>query len=78
MGDVIAGIFGLLIISTIIVTLFYFVFSYSKPHRGKKQKEQEALEKKRLAECEEVVLFFANNLGYIARQCISKGELGEV
>lgn len=37
--------------------------------------EAEAAERRRVEECGDVVMFYANNFGYIARQCISRDEL---
>lgn len=39
------------------------------------RQEQEARERQRVQECGETVLFFANHLGYIARQVIGRDEL---
>jgi len=37
--------------------------------------EKEKSERKRIADCHEIVRYFANNFGYIARSVISRGEL---
>lgn len=43
--------------------------------RSGSAQEQEAGERRRLEECGQTVLFFANHLGYIARQVIDRDEL---
>jgi hypothetical protein len=40
-----------------------------------RRKELEERERRRVKACGEVVMFFANHLGYIARECISREEL---
>jgi len=72
------AVFALLFWTAVITTIVYFVVAYMKSHKRKKKEELEGLEKKRLRECEEVVLFFAENFGYIAKQCISREELEEL
>lgn len=44
-------------------------------HQREAQTHAAAAERQRLEECGEVVLFFANHLGYIAREVISRDEL---
>jgi len=50
----------------------------AKAKREKERKQAEIAERKRIEECGNVVLFYANHLGYIARQCISRDELEEL
>ncbi len=47
----------------------------AKRQKERERQEQEAKERERLKQCGEVVLFFANHLGYIARQVIRRDEL---
>lgn len=54
---------------------------YKKVQKRRKEEERRALEKaekKRIEQCGEVVLFFANHLGYIAKECITRNELEEL
>jgi len=46
--------------------------------REKERRQAETAERKRIEACGNVVLFYANNLGYIAKQCISRDELEEL
>ena len=43
--------------------------------RRREEREVQAAEERRVRECGEVVLFYANNLGYIARQAVGRDEL---
>lgn len=43
--------------------------------RRREEREAAAAEDRRVRECGEVVLFYANNLGYIARQAVGRDEL---
>lgn len=53
-----------------------FIQSKRREYAQKKSMEEEvAIERKRIEEAGNVVLFFANNFGYIARQGITKEEL---
>jgi hypothetical protein len=51
-------------------------------HRGevgrRAEREAAASEERRVRECGEVVLFYANSLGYVARQTIDREELDEL
>lgn len=44
-------------------------------HQHTQAQRQRAAERQRVEECGEVVLFYANHLGYIAREVISRAEL---
>ena len=44
----------------------------------REEREATAATERRVRECGEVVLFFANNLGYVARQAIDRDELNEL
>lgn len=46
--------------------------------RRREAREAEAAEERRIRECGEVVLFYANNLGYIARQAVGRDELDQL
>ena len=46
--------------------------------RRREEREAAATEQRRVRECGEVVLFYANNLGYVARQAMDRGELDEL
>ena len=81
--DLLTGILAAVIMiafSTGLLWLMIFLYKKSKArHEEERRKaEAEAAEKRRLKECAEVVFFYANNFGYIARQCISRDELGEL
>lgn len=51
------------------------IYKYQRGRAEQERRERERAERKRVEQCGEVVMFFANHLGYIARQCISKDEL---
>ncbi len=46
--------------------------------RRRSEREAQAAEQRRVRECGDVVLFYANNLGYLARQAASRDELDEL
>lgn len=46
--------------------------------RRREEREAQAAEERRVRDCGEVVLFYANNLGYLARQVIDRDELDEL
>lgn len=70
----------LLIIVLVIVGGIVFAVSSASSARTAEEykRKRERAEEERLKACGEVVLFFANNLGYIARQCMSRDELDEL
>jgi hypothetical protein len=79
MTDVIGGFFAILLWALIIfgpITLI--VYKVTKNRREKERRQAKTAESKRIKECGNVVLFYANHLGYIARQCISRDELEEL
>ena len=60
------------------IAVVAFVVYKAKKERERQQeieRQHERTEKKRLEECDEVVLFFHNYLGYIAKECIRRDEL---
>jgi hypothetical protein len=70
------GLIVLLVVAGIVGMIA--VVAIGKAARRRKEferQEQEAQEQQRLKECGETVLFFANHLGYIARQVIDRAEL---
>jgi hypothetical protein len=79
MGDVIGGFFAVLLWTAVIfgpITLI--VYKVTKNRREKERQQAKAAERKRIEDCGNVVLFYANHLGYIAKQCISRDELEEI
>jgi len=66
-----------LIVLLFIIGVIVAVKVEGASHRKSKEEERKnkADERRRIEECGEVVLFYANNLGYIARKCISRDEL---
>lgn len=74
-----SGIVFLLLCGLVLVGIIAYKISERKgaeERRRERQKERE--ERQRVEDCGEVVLFFANTLGYIARECISREELEEL
>ena len=75
-----AGLAILLILIALVVAPI-ILYMKAKARREKerlKAEAEEAAERERIKECGEVVLFYANYLGYIARECISRDELEEL
>ena len=58
--------------------LLFILSKQASYNRQRKEQEQRAAERKRIEECGEIVLYFANQLGYIARQAISREELEQL
>ena len=75
MGEVIGALFWLAVIGGIVGTIIY---RKTKRRAEEARRKAESAERKRVQECGEVVLFFANHFGYIARECISRDELEEL
>jgi len=72
MEDAVGVLFFFLIFGGVIGIIIY------RLHKGreeKKSREQERVERKRIEDCGDVVMFFANQLGYIAKQAVSRDEL---
>jgi hypothetical protein len=67
---------GLLIVFG--VQAWLIIRRHNKAKQESERKQAEIAERKRIEECGNVVLFYANHLGYIARQCISRDELEEL
>ena len=65
------------VIWIVIPGIIIYIFVKKKRERRRKW-EEERVERRRIRECGEVVEYFANHLGYLARQCISRKELGEL
>lgn len=66
-----------ILVVLIIVVLIVVVAAAAQHNRDRQEQERkaQATERQRVEECGEVVLFFANHLGYIARDAISRREL---
>ena len=63
------------------IAVVAFMVYKSRKERERQQeieRQHERAEKKRLEECDEVVLFFHNYLGYIAKECIRRDELEDL
>jgi hypothetical protein len=74
-----SDLIGVLIILLIIgLPTGLIVRAKVKAKREKERKQAETAERKRIEGCGDVVLFYANHLGYIAKQCISRDELEEL
>ncbi|HEX2896612.1 MAG TPA: hypothetical protein VHP63_00995, partial [candidate division Zixibacteria bacterium] len=67
--------------SVLIVALFglLLLWAYRKFTESERQKDRErqGAEARRISECEDVVRYFANYHGYIARSVVTKKELQE-
>lgn len=63
----------------IIVVLALFIWNNNRTldKQRRLEREREATEAKRLADCEQVVRYFANFHGYVARSAVSRDELSE-
>ena len=72
MEDVAGVIFLFLILGSVAGIIIY---KYQKRRDAENKRQQELAERKRVEECGDVVTFFANHLGYVARQVISRDEL---
>jgi type IV secretory system conjugative DNA transfer VirD4/TraG family protein len=67
-----------IIVAVIVLLVIWAIAAQSaKANRQEKQRRLRA-ERRRVEECGEVVLFFANHLGYIARSVISREEIGQM
>ncbi len=62
-------------IAVIGVVVLFVVLSSNAKRVEEERLRREREEQERLEACGQVVLFFANELGYIARQCINRNEL---
>ena len=79
MTDVIGGFFAILLWTLVIFgPITFIVYKVTKNRREKERQQAKTAERKRIEGCGNVVLFYANHLGYIARQCISRDELEEL
>jgi len=76
------GVFLSIVFILVVFGIFLYVESQKRERERieRRRREQEAhnREQKRLEECRDVVLLFANNLGYIARKVITRGELEQL
>jgi len=68
----------LLIIGGIVILVLHKNRKSAEAQKRKTERQKQAEERKRLEACAEVVSFFSNNLGYIAKQCITRDELEEL
>lgn len=69
----------LIIVSVIVVIIVGFVAASKAARQSELElQEQKRRERLRVEACGEIVLFFANNLGYIARSVISKNEISQL
>ena len=75
MEAVIAVLFWLAVMGGIVGLILH---KRARSRAEEARRKAEAAERKRVQECGEVVLFFANHFGYIAKQCISRDELEEL
>jgi len=67
------------VISLVLIAIVIFVIHrYQAESKKKELRLQRYAESRRLAECEEVVRYFANYHGYIARAVVSKEELEDL
>ena len=71
-------IFLVLIALIVLVPILLYRRAKARREEERLKAEAEAAEQNRIKECGEVVLFYANHLGYIARECISRDELEEL
>lgn len=73
---------GLLLLSLVCLAVYAAVSLVSSRQqafaRAEEARQFAAAERRRIEECGEVVLYFANHLGYIARSCISRSELADL
>jgi hypothetical protein len=75
MENLVAFVFWMLVLG---LPIGLVVRKKVKARRNRKRRQAEAAQRKRIEECGNVVLFYANNLGYLAKQCISRDELEEL
>lgn len=74
----ILALFGFVLIGAIVAAAA-FVHSRRQAYaRAEEWRQLQAAERKRIEACGQVVLSFANRMGYIARTCISKEEIGNL
>jgi len=79
MGEAIGALIGILFWAAVVAgTVMLLLRNRARRLQEEERRKAEVAERKRVEECGEVVLFFANHLGYIARQCISRDELEEL
>src|SRR4051794_10268172 len=69
------GLAVLLVLTAVLGIIIMVAVSNGGRRREQERREQEARERQRVQDCGETVLFFANHLGYIARQVINREEL---
>ena len=75
MGEVIGVLFWLAVMGGIVGLILR---KRARKRAEEARRKAESAERKRVQECGDVVLFFANHFGYIARECISRDELEEL
>lgn len=76
MEDALSGLLVLAIYGGVIGgAIVWWVRRKTRARELAEQKEREQAERERLEACGEVVRFFANQVGYVARQAISRTEL---
>ena len=68
------GVAAVIVVVVAIVLLIWYGKRSSEAQR-REDRERKAAEARRLSECEEVVRYFANFHGYLARQVVSREEL---
>lgn len=71
----------LLVFLSLVLAVSFIALLINRNNRIKRERERkkaEDAEKERIEECGNVVLFYANHFGYIARHCISRDELEEL
>jgi len=75
-----AGLAVLLILMALVAVpiILYMKAKARREEERRKAEAEAAADRERIKECGEVVLFYANYLGYIARECISRDELEEL
>lgn len=74
----ILALFGFVLVGAVVAAAA-FVHSRQQAYaRAEEWRQLQAAERRRVEACGQVVLSFANHLGYIARTCISREEIGNL
>jgi len=71
---------GLVVLLIVVGSIAGGVYAYKQARAAAeaKRREQERAERRRVNKCGEVVRYFANDFGYLARQCIRRDELEQL
>ena len=70
-------VFGSIIVIVLILAFIVWIRNKQAEQQRRNEREAEQAEEKRLANCEQVVRYFADYHGYIARTVVSREELSE-